>query len=61
MERAIKERTGGEVITEVNGVSIDSAEESRQVMAELSQNDTWTVVVDSQNGPRTVTIGLSEE
>ena len=50
----------GEIITEVNGVRIDSAEESRRVMTELAQKDEWTVVVEGDGGSRTLTIGVED-
>jgi len=50
----------GEVITQVNGVRIDSAEDSRKVMTELAQGREWTVQVEGPSGSRTVTLSMPE-
>ena len=50
----------GEGITQVNGVRIDSAEESRTVMTEFAQGREWTVQVEGPSGTRTLSLSLPD-
>lgn len=50
----------GEVITQVNGVRIDSPEESRSVMTEFAQGREWTVQVEGPSGTRSLTLSLPD-
>lgn len=46
----------GEIITELNGIAIDSPEASGQILTEFSDAPEFNVVVEDENGePRTVT------
>lgn len=44
----------GEVITEVNGIAIDSPTATTQIMAEFANADTWNIVVNGR--PITITL-----
>lgn len=46
----------GEVITQLNGIAIDSPESSAQVMLELTESDSFDVTVEGPNGQRTLTV-----
>ncbi|MCH2171253.1 PDZ domain-containing protein [Myxococcota bacterium] len=49
----------GEVITEVNGIPIDSAEESRKVLSALESSDELDIVIRTpEGGERTLTIAI---
>jgi general secretion pathway protein C len=52
----------GDVITELNGISINSPEESARILAEFSEADQFTVVVEDDSGePRTLNFTMPEE
>ncbi len=51
----------GEIITEVNGISITSPEESGKILAEFAEAPELTVVLDGDSGERTVTFSIPEE
>ncbi len=44
----------GEVITQLNGIQIDSPERSAEVMMELAESDQLSVTVEGANGERTL-------
>jgi type II secretion system protein C len=46
----------GEVITELNGIAIDSPEASAQVMLELTESNIFDVRVEGDDGPRNVNV-----
>ncbi len=49
----------GEVITQLNGIQIDSPERSAEVMMELAESDQLTVTVSGPNGERTLDMATS--
>jgi len=52
----------GDTITELNGISINSPEESARILAEFSEADQFTVVVEDDSGePRTLNFTMPEE
>ena len=52
----------GDTITELNGISINSPEESARILAEFSEADQFTVVVEDGAGePRTLNFTMPEE
>jgi general secretion pathway protein C len=48
----------GEVITQLNGIQIDSPESSAEVMLEFAESSQFSVTVDGPNGPRTLTTSV---
>jgi general secretion pathway protein C len=48
----------GEVITELNGIPIDSPEQSAKILLELSKSQTFTIQVEGAGGPRTLNVDL---
>jgi general secretion pathway protein C len=52
----------GDTITELNGISINSPEESARILAEFSEADQFTVVVEDGSGePRTLNFTMPDE
>jgi general secretion pathway protein C len=51
----------GDVITEFNGVAIDSPEASATIMTEFSQSAEFVLVVERADGPHTITFTLPEQ
>jgi general secretion pathway protein C len=51
--------SNGEVITNLNGIAIDSPEASAQVMLELTEADVFDVTIDGEEGPRTVSVPIN--
>lgn len=52
----------GDTITELNGISINSPEESARILAEFSEADQFTVVVEDDSGePRTLNFTMPEQ
>jgi general secretion pathway protein C len=51
----------GDVITELNGVRIDSPEQSAKILLQLSGTDTFTLQVDRAGGPTTMNVNLAAE
>lgn len=50
----------GDVITELNGVRIDSPEQSAKILLEFTKSDSFTVQVDGANGAKTLNVNLAE-
>jgi len=50
----------GDTITELNGIRIDSPEQSAKILLELTRSDAFTVQVEGANGTRTLDIDLPE-
>ena len=48
----------GEVITELNGIRIDSPEQSAKILLELSRASSFTLQVEGASGPRTLNVDL---
>ena len=51
----------GEIITEVNGIQIDSTQQSAQLMSELASAQQLNVTVDGPGGTRRLKIDVPEE
>jgi general secretion pathway protein C len=50
----------GDVITELNGIRIDSPEQSAKVLLELTKSEAFTLQVEGPSGPRTLNVDLPE-
>src|SRR5262249_50687387 len=50
----------GDVITELNGVRIDSPEQSAKILLQLTSTDTFTLQVDRAGGATTMNVNLAE-
>jgi general secretion pathway protein C len=50
----------GDVITELNGIPIDSPEQSAKILLELTRSAAFTVKVEGASGPRTLDVDLPE-
>ncbi len=50
----------GDTITELNGIRIDSPEQSAKILLELTRSDAFTVQVEGTGGTRTLDIDLPE-
>jgi general secretion pathway protein C len=50
----------GDTITELNGMRIDSPEQSAKILLELTRSDAFTVQVEGAGGTRTLDIDLPE-
>jgi len=48
--------SNGEIITQLNGIAIDSPEASAQVMLELTEATSFDVTIDGDDGPRTINV-----
>ncbi len=46
----------GDVITELNGIQINSPEESTRILRELSEAQELTVTIQGENGPEILTM-----
>lgn len=51
----------GDVITELNGIQINSPEESARILSEFSEANEFSVVVEGPEGPRTLHFTMPEE
>lgn len=51
--------SNGEIITQLNGIAIDSPEASAEVMLELTEADTFEVTIEGPNGPRTINVPVN--
>ena len=51
----------GDVITELNGIQINSPEESARILSEFTEASQLTVVVEGEDGPRTLNYTIPEE
>jgi general secretion pathway protein C len=50
----------GDVITELNGIPIDSPEQSAKILLELTKSEAFTIQVEGAGGPRTLNVDLPE-
>ena len=50
----------GDVITELNGVRIDSPEQSAKILLEFTKTDRFSVQVDRASGAQTLNVNLAE-
>jgi len=50
----------GDVITELNGIRIDSPEQSAKILLELTRSESFTIQVNGQSGTRTLSAELPE-
>ena len=50
----------GDVITELNGMRIDSPEQSAKILLELTRSESFTIQVNGASGTRTLSAELSE-
>jgi general secretion pathway protein C len=50
----------GEVITELNGIRIDSPEQSAKILLELTRSQDFTIQVEGAGGSRSLTAALPE-
>ena len=50
----------GDVITELNGVRIDSPEQSATILLEFTKTDSFSVQVDRASGAQTLNVNLAE-
>jgi general secretion pathway protein C len=50
----------GDVITELNGIRIDSPEQSAKILLELGKTEAFTVQVEGASGTRTLNVDLPE-
>jgi general secretion pathway protein C len=50
----------GDVITELNGIRIDSPEQSAKILLELTKSEPFTVQVEGASGTRTLNVDLPE-
>ncbi len=50
----------GDVITELNGMRIDSPEQSAKILLELTRSQSFTIQVNGQSGTRTLSAELPE-
>jgi S1-C subfamily serine protease len=50
----------GDIITELNGIPIDSPEESAKILLEFTQSTDFTIQIDGAAGPKTLNVNLPE-
>jgi type II secretion system protein C len=51
----------GDIITEVNGVAVDSPTASAKLLSEFTQSDSLSVTVQGSDGTETLTVSIPEE